>query len=136
MEYPRAVKPKETKSHKKELEDLKLSLERQIAVTIWIQAIGQIMEAILVMKLLSISEKTEGEQTLATGVVIQMIGQIVESIGVTKEVTKRAPGVLPEAQGIAITGDWLQSIGAAIEAIGGEMVLEDELQGGRPEFVP
>ncbi|WP_409275170.1 DUF6944 family repetitive protein [Neobacillus sp. SCS-31] len=136
MEYAKSTKQKEKSVQEKELEALKLTLEKQIAISIWIQAIGQIMEAILVLKLLALSEKTEGEQTLATGVVIQMIGQIVESIGVTKEVTLRAPSVLPEAQRIAITGDWLQSIGAAIEAIGGEMVINEEQQAGRPGFVP
>ncbi|WP_053365898.1 DUF6944 family repetitive protein [Bacillus sp. FJAT-27245] len=136
MDNTKSARQKEKNVREKELEELKLTLEKQIAISIWIQAIGQIMEAILVLKLLAISEKTEGEQTLATGVVIQMVGQIVESIGVTKEITQQAPGVLPEAQRIAITGDWLQSIGAAIEAIGGEMVLTEEQQAGRTGFVP
>ncbi|WP_059173843.1 hypothetical protein [Bacillus sp. FJAT-27445] len=73
---------------------------------------------------------------MAKGVLIQMFGQITESIGVTKEITRQAPGILPEAQSIAITGDWLQSLGAAIEAMGGEMVLTEEKQSGRPKFVP
>jgi len=127
---------KESYLREKELEELKLSLEKQIAAAIWIQAIGKIAEAILVLKLLALGEDSAGEQTVATGVFVQMIGQIIEAIGVTKQVSIPTQEVLGEAQKIVVTGDWLQSLGAAIEATGGGIVIADEQMTLRPGFVP
>ncbi|RSD25898.1 hypothetical protein [Mesobacillus subterraneus] len=109
-----------------------LEIEKQIAATLWVQAVAQITEAILLAKLLDLKGETEGERKILTGVWVQTIGQTIEVLAVTKEISAVDPEIIREAQKIIVAADLLQSAGAAIEAVGGKQVIT-EAPGG---FVP
>ncbi|GAA0322951.1 hypothetical protein GCM10008967_11840 [Bacillus carboniphilus] len=126
------MKKKRINRDQNQLEEEISKIEKQIAAAVWLQAIGQTVEAILLLKLLMLKEESEGEIKVATGVWIQTIGQILEALGVTKEITALDKNVLTEAQKIVITGDLLQSVGAAVETIGGKEILVENTDG----FIP
>ncbi|MFF2447246.1 hypothetical protein ACFVSW_09075 [Neobacillus sp. NPDC058068] len=54
------------------------------------------------------------------------IGQILEAVSVTRQLGESDLVKLLQEQKLAITGDFLVSIGAAYEVIGGIHVLEEE----------
>ncbi|WP_409252664.1 hypothetical protein V1502_01670 [Bacillus sp. SCS-153A] len=101
-------------------------IEKQIAAALWLQSIGQVAEAILVLKLLLLKEESEGEKKTAVGIWIQTIGQIIETVGVTRQLGSLDRITLKEAQRGAIIGDILQSAGAAIEVLGGKQILIED----------
>jgi hypothetical protein len=121
-EKRRGSKPKE----QSEKEEMIARLEKQIAAALWFQSIGQIVEAILVLKLYLLKEESEGEKKVAVGIWIQTIGQIMETVGVTRQLGDLDRETLKEAQKISIIGDILQSAGAAIEVLGGKQVLVED----------
>lgn len=106
-------------------DELVSKIEKQIAVTQWIQATGVFAEAILLTKLYAIKENsnTTGEQKILAGIWVQTIGQLVEAASVTKQLDAADELILYKAQRLAIAGDLGQSIGAALQAIGGEEIL-------------
>jgi hypothetical protein len=105
-----------------------LELEKEVALGLWIQVIGQIVEIKGLSGLLHIENDTDsiGEQQILTGVWIKTIGQILEAISVTMQISETDIIKLLQEQKLAITGDLLASIGAAYEVIGGIHVLEEE----------
>ncbi|MDR7000571.1 hypothetical protein [Neobacillus niacini] len=113
-----------------ELEQKRLSIEKQIAIGIWIQVIGATIEFLGIAKLRGISENPDSipEKEVLSGAAIQAIGTFFEAIGVSGQITESDNRIKLDAQKLAITGDWLQSIGAALEAAGGtgEFVQEQE----------
>ncbi|TWI59324.1 hypothetical protein [Halalkalibacter nanhaiisediminis] len=117
-------------------EDLKLNLEKQVAAAVWLQTIGKIAEAIILLKLFLLGDDSDGEKKILTGVWVQAVGQLSQAIGVEKQITATTKEIVIEGQKIAITGDWYQTIGAALQAIGGEQVLVEEQQEEIVEFVP
>lgn len=127
---------KKGKAKSQEVEELKVKLEKQIAVTIWIQTIGVLMEAVLLQRLNALSqENIEGETEALAGSWIQLIGLVAEAVGVTQQAFEPSLPITFEGQRVAIAGNWLQSIGAALEAIGGEKILLGELLTQVPDFV-
>lgn len=114
------------KENEKQLEELREQLKKQAEIATWIQAVGIIAEAIILTKLLAISEESEGENKVVLGMWIQTIGQLSEAIGVSKQVRAKDLQSLLSAQELSVNGDILQSIGAAIEAIGGKEVIVEE----------
>ncbi|EKN66926.1 hypothetical protein BABA_13597 [Neobacillus bataviensis LMG 21833] len=92
------------------------------------QVLGQIIELKGLSELFHLEEDSNkiGEQQILTGVWTRTIGQILEAISVTKQLGETDLVKLNQEQKIAITGDLLVSIGAAIEVIGGINVLEEE----------
>lgn len=103
-------------------------LEKEVALGLWIQVIGQIIEIKGLTGLLHIENDTDsiGEQQILTGVWIKTIGQILEAISVSMQISETDIIKLLQEQKLAITGDLLVSIGAAYEVSGGIQVLEEE----------
>ena len=67
-----------------------LELEKEVALGLWVQVIGQLIEIKGLTGLLHIENDTNtmGEQQILTGAWIKTIGQIVEAISVTKQISE------------------------------------------------
>ncbi|GIN57104.1 DUF6944 family repetitive protein [Lederbergia ruris] len=109
--------------HILEDEELKAVIEEQIATLQWIQAVAVATEAVLVSKLYSLKDNVEGEDKILTGIWVQTIGQLMEALGVTQQISTTDKHSIFEAEKTAVTGDLIQSIGAALQAWGGEEIL-------------
>lgn len=122
---------------KTKLEQEKISIEKEVAFGIWIQAIGQLIELAGLEKLSQLEGNTNslGEREILSGAFLQTLGLIFEGIGVSNQIAVNDDQLILGAQKLAITGDWLQSIGAALEAIGGTELLYEEPALGKL-FVP
>jgi hypothetical protein len=105
-----------------------LELEKEVALGLWIQVIGQIVEIKGLSGLLHAENDTSsiGEQQILTGVWIKTLGQILEAISVSNQISETDIIKLIQEQKRAITGDLLVSIGAAYEVFGGIHALEEE----------
>ncbi|MEH6945118.1 hypothetical protein [Bacillus sp. JJ722] len=114
-----------------------VELEKEVAIGLWIQVIGQIIEIKGLTGLLILEDDSNqiGEQQILTGVWIRTIGSILEAISVTKQISETDLTRLLQEQKIAITGDLLSSIGSALEVNGGILVLEEE-QIKAPRIIP
>lgn len=112
-------------------------LEKEVALGLWIQVIGQIIEIKGLSGLLHMEEdaNTMGEQQILTGVWIKAIGQILEAVSVSSQIGETDLIKLLQEQKLAITGDLLVAIGSAYEVIGGIHVLEEETD-KIPRIVP
>lgn len=110
-----------------------LRLKQQVAINLWIQAFAQISEAIAVTKLFYLEEQEPGSQEILHGVWVQVIGQFAEATGVTLQLLFTDNLSLLKGQRIATLGDWLQSIGAAVEGVGGEKSIQNFIS---EELVP
>ncbi|MEH7097382.1 hypothetical protein [Neobacillus vireti] len=142
------VQPKNKSNNTKDYGDKKsikiLELEKEVALGLWIQVIGQIIEIKGLSGLLHIEEDANtigeqqiltGEQQILTGVWIKTIGQILEAISVSSQIGETDLIKLLQEQKLAITGDMLVTIGSAYEVIGGIHVLEEETD-KIPRIVP
>jgi hypothetical protein len=107
----------------KDKKELITSIEKRIAICQWIQAGAVFTEAILLTRLYFLNEETTGEQKILAGIWTQTIGQLIEAYGVTKQINNLNKFSLLEAQKLSVTGDILQSLGAGLQAIGGEEIL-------------
>lgn len=103
-------------------------LEKEVALGLWIQVIGQLIELKGLTGLYHLEEDQNkvGEQQILTGVWIRTIGQLLEAISVSGQINETDLIKLLQEQKLAITGDMLVSIGSAYEVIGGINVLEEE----------
>jgi hypothetical protein len=123
-----------TEGNKKDYENLsdieqkRLNLEKQVAVGIWIQVVGQLIEFLGLARLSLISEQPDSipEKQILSGASIQVIGTLFEAIGVSGQITESNNEIILEAQKLAISGDWLQAVGAILEASGGTGELREE----------
>ncbi|WP_396334486.1 DUF6944 family repetitive protein [Alkalihalobacillus sp. MEB130] len=111
-------------------------LERKIVTALWIQLLGQIMEAKYTSDLFALQNGAKGEKKISFGQWVGVVGQGLEAIGATKELVSTDRDIILSAQRIAINGNLLQSLGSALEAVGSEEVLIDELVTGIQEFIP
>lgn len=105
-----------------------LELEKEVALGLWIQVIGQIIELKSLSELFRFEENANsiGEQQILTGVWIRTIGQILEAISVSSQINETDLVIRLQEQKLAITGDLLVSIGSVYEVFGGIHVLEEE----------
>ena len=132
---------KNENNHKKDFSNKKskkvLELEKEVALGLWIQVIGQFVEIKGLSGLLHIENDTSsiGEQQILTGVWIKTLGQILEAISVSNQINETDIIKLLQEQKLAITGDLLVSIGAAYEVLGGIHALEEE-QLETPRIIP
>ncbi|PLT32937.1 hypothetical protein [Bacillus sp. V5-8f] len=112
-------------------------LEKQVSLGLWIQSIGQIIELSGLSGLLQLEDgDLTGEKQILSGVWIKTIGQVLEAISVSRQIGETDKAKLFEEQKIAITGDLLVSIGAAIEVAGGIKALSEEGISGIPLIIP
>ncbi|MBA9029266.1 MULTISPECIES: hypothetical protein [Bacillaceae] len=124
--------PKNKSNNRQDFKDKKskkiLELEKEIELGLWIQVIGQIIEVKGLSGLLHIEEdaNSSGEQQILTGALIRTIGQILEAISVSSQIGETDIIKLLREQKLAITGDFLVSIGSAYEVAGGIRVLQEE----------
>lgn len=114
-----------------------LALEKEVAFGLWTQVVGQIIELKGLSELIEVenNQNSLGEREILTGVWIRTIGQIIEAISVSTQLRETNKARLIEEQKFAIAGDFLVSIGAAIEVIGGVHVLQEE-EGKKQFLVP
>ncbi|MEH7415521.1 hypothetical protein V7266_09600 [Neobacillus drentensis] len=121
--------PKDPKSEGKEDNyDKKLQLEKEVALGLWIQVIGQFIEIKGLSGLYQLEEDLYqlGEQQILTGAWIRTIGQLLEALSVQSQIGENDQIKLIQEQKLAITGDFLVSVGSAYEVMGGLRVLEEE----------
>lgn len=124
-------------NHNDSKNDKMLELEIKVALGLWIQVIGQIIELKSLTDLFHLEDtiNSSGEQQILTGVWIRTIGQILEAIAVSSQIFEKDVIKRLQEQKIAVTGDLLVAIGAIYEVVGGIHVLEEE-QFKAPTIVP
>jgi hypothetical protein len=115
--------------------DLILKLDKQVALGLWIQVIGQVIESTALSQLLVLNgdpsdPNLKDEETIVLGSWMQTIGQLLEAIGVSEQIPVKNGteeiDIITAGQKIAIAGDWLQGFGALLEAIAGTNILTKE----------
>jgi hypothetical protein len=115
-------------------------LEKQISVAVWIQFIGQIMEAFYLSKIMMISEEVrsnDNERQIFLGVLMQSIGNLFESVGVTKQVLASDETNTLKAQEITNFGDWIMTVGSAVETHASKQIINEEKKNLGPTiFIP
>ena len=121
------IKKKENKQVLSEREELIIKHEKQIAIGVWIQAVGQLIELMGLYRLYLISDEEEPmiENQILTGASLQTIGTFLEAIGVTEEIGIDSGEISLSAQKLAVTGDWIQGLGAILEAVGGTEIIKE-----------
>jgi hypothetical protein len=67
---------------------------------------------------------------------LQTIGHILIAISVSRQIRETDKSKLLEEQKIAIAGDFLVSLGAALEGIGGLQAMEEEISNDNFSLVP
>ncbi|MEH7082230.1 hypothetical protein V7139_05790 [Neobacillus drentensis] len=121
-------------------EELLAQLEKQVSVAVWIQFIGQIMEAFYLSKIMLVSEEIRedaNERQILLGAWIQTAGQFLEGVGTTKQLYTDEETLTLEAQRITNLGDWLQSVGVTLEANAGtQIIIEEKKKEVQEEFIP
>ncbi|MGG3468132.1 hypothetical protein ABES02_11700 [Neobacillus pocheonensis] len=110
-----------------EKEEAIIKLEKQVAMGVWIQAVGQLIELVSLYRLYLISDEEEPivEKQILTGASLQTLGTFLEAIGVTEEIGIDSAEVSIGAQKLAVTGDWIQALGAILEAAGGSEIIKE-----------
>lgn len=108
-------------------EEQKVNLEKQIAAVQWIQTMAVLTEAILLTKLYSI-DHSKGEEKILTGIWIQTLGQFTEAVGLTQQVSTSNRDLKFTAEKTATSGSFIQSLGAALQGVGGVEVLSEEVE--------
>ena len=118
------------KTDKKSDEVYKLEIE--VILGLWIQFIGQLIELRALTALLELDDNPNqiGEKQILTGVWIRTIGQLLEAVSVTYQLNETDITKLIQEQKYAILGDFLTSIGAAYEVVGGLNAIEEEKNDG------
>jgi hypothetical protein len=112
-------------------EEVLLQLEKQVSIAVWIQFIGQIMEAYYLSKIMLVSEEVRSdanEQQILLGAWIQTLGQFLEGYGTTQQIVSDEEEITLEAQEITNVGDWLQTLGTLLEANAGTQIILEEKQ--------
>ncbi|NHC38428.1 hypothetical protein G6549_00500 [Bacillus sp. MM2020_1] len=112
-------------------EEVLLQLEKQVSVAVWIQFMGQIMEAYYLSKIMLVSEEVRSdanERQILLGAWIQAVGQFLEGFGTTKQILTDEETLTLEAQEITNLGDWFQTLGTLLEANAGTQIILEEKQ--------
>ncbi|MFB6467196.1 hypothetical protein ACE38V_10255 [Cytobacillus sp. Hz8] len=112
--------------------------EKEVALGLWIQVLGQVIEIKGLTGLLNIERDTDlvGETQILTGVWIKTIGQLLEAISVSCQIGEKDLIKLLQEQKVAITGDFLVSLGAAYEVLGGIRTLGEEETAQTLQIIP
>lgn len=103
-------------------------LNKKIAVSLWIQFIGQFAEAIYLSQLEKLQPDSSGETKNLIGQWVMTGGQALEAIGQTTQSLTNEQKQQIEAQIQGIQGDALQAIGSALQVVGSKEMLIDYLK--------
>ncbi len=125
---PKQMNDTKSEHNENEYEQKILQLEKEVALGLWIQVIGQFIELKGLSELFHLEEDANrlGEQQILSGAWIRTIGQLLEALSVQSQLGETDKIKLIQEQKMAITGDFLVSVGSAYEVIGGLRVLEEE----------
>jgi len=123
---------------KEKIKEMRTKLEKQVAVGIWLQFIGHFIEVLGLYELLQLNEDliSEGDVQIASGSFIGTIGHLLEAIAVSSQIFTNDKNQKLNEQKLAVTGDSLVSLGAAIEVSGGLEILKEEETGHSTRLVP
>lgn len=122
-------------AEEKKQNELIQELNQKIAISQWIQFIGQLANAIYASQLSAIQPESSGELTNVVGNWIMTVGQGLSAIGQTTQTLTDEQRLLIEGQIQGIQGDALQALGAAIQVIGDKEVLIDSLLADIEEYI-
>src|SRR5699024_4464741 len=92
-------------------------LNQKVAVSQWIQFIGQFTEAIYLSQLAKLQPESKGEKTNVAGQWVQTLGQGIEAVGATTQGLTREEKLLVEAQIQGMIEDALQTVGNAMQVV-------------------
>lgn len=109
-------------------EDKIQELNQKIAVSLWIQFIGQFAEAIYLSQLEKLQPDSSGELKNLVGQWVMTVGQALEAIGQTTQSLTIEVKQQVEAQIQGIQGDALQALGSALQVVGSKEMLIDYLK--------
>ena len=134
---PKQMNDKKNEHIETEYEQKILQLEKEVALGLWIQVIGQFIELKGLSGLFHLEEDANrlGEQQILSGAWIRTIGQLLEALSVQSQIGETDKIKLIQEQKIAVSGDFLVSVGSLYEVIGGLRVLEEETA-QPPRIVP
>lgn len=109
---------KTDKSNKNLPSSLEEKLFQGVATGVWIQLVGQLVEAASFSKIIHEKgdEATDIEKGILLGIWISTIGTFLEAIGVSQQLTESSPERLLQAQRLSASGNWVQALGAGVEA--------------------
>jgi hypothetical protein len=125
----------------KETKEMEQRLQENIAFAVWLQVVGQVLEAVNLSKLYNLTNDplSDVEKGILTGAWVQTIGDIVGAIGTTAEVLSDDPQVELQAQIVATQGLWIHTFGSGLEASSATETIKRELQSIPPApfiFIP
>ena len=110
-------------------------LNQGIAISQWIQFIGQLTEGIYLTKLVKLQPTSKGELNELIGQWIQTIGQGIETVGATTQVLTKEQSLLVEAKVQGIIGDTLQALGNAVQVVANKELLVEELRANLEHYM-
>lgn len=125
-----------------ENEQLRLKIEKQIAVAEWLKFIAQAIETVSTEQLYNLENinsetELEGKNNILSGLLIGTLGQFASAIGVTKELfTSDHVGVIKIHKNLLLS-DYVQLFGSILEIIGTEKIIDTEIADALEEsFIP
>lgn len=103
-------------------------LNQKVAVSQWIQFIGQFTEAIDLSQLAKLQPESKGEKTNVAGQWVQTLGQGIEAVGATTQGLTREEKLLVEAQIQGMIEDALQTVGNAMQVVANKEFITGDLR--------
>lgn len=110
-------------------------LNQKVAVSQWIQFIGQFTEAIYLSQLAKLQPESKGEKTNVAGQWVQTLGQGIEAVGATTQGLTREEKLLVEAQIQGMIGDALQTVGNAMQVVANKEFITGDLRAYLDELI-
>ena len=110
-------------------------LNQKVAVSQWIQFIGQFTEAIYLSQLAKLQPESKGEKTNVAGQWVQTLGQGIETVGATTQGLTREEKLLVEAQIQGMIGDALQTVGNAMQVVANKEFITGDLRAYLDELI-
>ena len=99
-----------------------------MAVSQWIQFIGQFTEVIDLSQLAKLQPESKGEKTNVAGQWIQTLAQAIEAVGATTEGLTRDEKLLVEALIEGMIEDALQTVGNAMQVVANKEFITGDLR--------
>ena len=110
-------------------------LNQKVAVSQWIQFIGQFTEAIDLSQLAKLQPESKGEKTNVAGQWVQTLGQGIEAVGATTQGLTREEKLLVEAQIQGMIEDALQTVGNAMQVVANKEFITGDLRAYLDELI-